>query len=378
MRILHTADWHLGRLLHQVSLLNDQRHALAQIRVFLKSQRVDVLIVAGDVYDRAVPPADAVDLLDSFLDQISSELGIPVVIIAGNHDSVSRLGFGARQLAKAGIHIFAPMAQPEPVLLNDEHGEVAFYGFPYLEPVQVRELSGESVRSHDEAAALLTQRALEDNGPTRRSVAIAHCFVGGGEVCDSERPLSVGGTDQVSADHFKAFSYTALGHLHQPQQQGAPHIRYSGSLAKYSFSEAKHHKSVTLVDMDREGNCAIEVLSLEPLRDLRIIQGTLEDLLSAASSDAAADDYLLVRLDDEHALLDVMSRLRAVYPNVLQLERPGLLNRSGETVDHSKKLKREELPLFADFFSQMRGEELDEAQRKVLTDTLDKLRREAD
>jgi exonuclease SbcD len=377
MRILHTADWHLGRLLHQVSLLEDQRFALDQILSLIESQRVDVLVIAGDVYDRAVPPADAVELLDGFIDKVSTQLRVPVVMIAGNHDSVSRLGFGARQLAKAGIYIFQPAADPEPVVLNDEHGEVAFYGFPYLEPVQVRELSGDmSVRTHEHAAALLTGRALEHNGESRRSVGVAHCFVSGGEVCDSERPLSVGGTDQVSADHFKGFSYTALGHLHQPQQQGAAHVRYSGSLAKYSFSEAKHHKSVTLIEMDAQGACTLELLPLKPRRDLRIIQGELETLLANPPSDDNAADYLLVRLDDEHALLDVMSRLRAVYPNVLQIVRPGLLNRGVDRVEHSESLKREELPLFADFFEQMRGEALNDEQRQVLSEALEQLRQD--
>jgi len=380
MRILHTADWHLGRLLHQVSLLDDQRYALDQILILLKSQRVDVLVIAGDVYDRAVPPADAVELLDGFIDQVSAQLGIPVVMIAGNHDSVSRLGFAARQLAKAGIYIFQPSAEPEPIVLNDAHGEVAFYGFPYLEPVQIRELSADpTVRTHEQAAALLTNRALEHNRESnsdgnRRCVAIAHCFVSGGEACDSERPLSVGGTDQVSADHFKGFSYTALGHLHQPQQQGAAHVRYSGSLAKYSFSEAKHKKSVTLIDMDANGDCDIQLLPLEPRRDLRIIEGELETLLADAPTDDSAADYLLVRLLDEHALLDVMSRLRSVYPNVLQIERPGLLNRGVDRVEHSESLKREELPLFADFFEQMRGEVLNDEQRQILTETLEQLR----
>lgn len=376
MRILHTADWHLGRLLHQVSLLEEQRDALHQIISLIESRRVDVLVIAGDIYDRAVPPTAAVELLDGFLDTVSSVLSVPVMVIAGNHDSVSRLGFGARQLAEAGIHIFSPSAEPVPVVLKDAHGEVAFYGFPYLEPVQVRELSGEQVRSHDEAAALLTQRALADNGKTRRSVAMAHCFVSGGEICDSERPLSVGGTDQVSARHFEGFSYTALGHLHQPQQQGAEHVRYSGSLAKYSFSEVGHRKSVTLIELGAQGGCEVELLPLTPVHDLRIIQGELEQLLASAADDPAADDYLLVRLDDGHALLDVMSRLRSVYPNVLQIERPGLSNRGVETVLHAQKLKREELPLFADFFEQMRGEELSEAQRKVLIETLNQLRME--
>ncbi|MGB0865341.1 MAG: metallophosphoesterase family protein, partial [Granulosicoccaceae bacterium] len=189
MRILHTADWHLGRLLHQVSLLDDQRHALDQILSCIQQHAVDVLVIAGDIYDRAVPPAEAVELLGNFVDQVSA-LQVPVVMIAGNHDSVARLGFGARQLAKAGIYIFSPSAEPEPVVLADAHGEVAFYGFPYLEPVQVRELSGEPVRSHDQAAQWLCSRALAHNGPDRRCVAVAHCFVSGGSVSDSERPLS--------------------------------------------------------------------------------------------------------------------------------------------------------------------------------------------
>lgn len=374
MRILHTADWHLGRLLHQVSLLDEQRHALDQILHALQQHAVDALVIAGDVYDRAVPPAEAVELLDGFLDRVAA-LGVPVLMIGGNHDSLTRLGFGARQLAAAGIHIFAPSAQPQPVLLADAHGEVAFYGFPYLEPVQLRELSGESLRSHDQAAAYLCERALADNPAGRRCVAIAHCFVSGGAVCDSERPLSVGGSEQVGAEHFLGFHYAALGHLHQPQQQGAPHVRYSGSLGKYSFSEAGHRKSLTLVELDADGGCQIELLPLQPRRDLRVLRGTLQALLAQAVDDPCRDDYLLVRLDDEQALLDVMGRLRAVYPNVLQIERPGLLNRAVERVESARALEREELPLFADFFEQMRGEALDDAQRAALVEALESLRR---
>ncbi|MGB0865340.1 MAG: exonuclease SbcCD subunit D, partial [Granulosicoccaceae bacterium] len=177
---------------------------------------------------------------------------------------------------------------------------------------------------------------------------------------------------------FLGFNYSALGHLHQPQQQGAAHVRYSGSLAKYSFSEANHKKSISLIDLAADGSCRVELLPLTPKRDLRIVQGTLDQLLANAPNDNTASDYLLVRLDDEHALLDVMSRLRAVYPNVLQLERPGLLNRAVEQVEHSQNLKRDELPLFADFFEQMRGEQLSDDQRKVLTQAIEEIRKEGE
>jgi exonuclease SbcD len=207
-------------------------------------------------------------------------------------------------------------------------------------------------------------------------VVIAHCFLAGGEVSESERPLSIGGADQISPEHFRPFSYAALGHLHGPQFRGAPHIRYSGSPLQYSFSEERQRKSVTLVELDAAGKARIEQIPLQPRHHMRTLEGSLDALLAAGKDDPHRDDYLLVRLTDTHAILDVMSKLRQVYPNVLHLERPGLMARGDGLEVNCDRLKKGELAMFEDFFVQVTGEALSPEQTQIIADTLDDLHRE--
>ncbi len=378
MKFLHTSDWHLGRQFHNVSLLEDQACVLEQIVDIATQQKVDAVVVAGDVYDRSVPPARAVALLDSVLDQLCREQAIPVMMISGNHDSPERLSFGARQLSSSGLHIFgSPAAILSPVLLEDAFGKVAFYGIPYIEPVVAREYFELELSGHDETLAYVAERIRmhnQENGDYRTVIA-SHCFLDGGEVCESERPLSIGGADRALAEHFSAFSYTALGHLHGAQYKTLEKIRYSGSILKYSFSEEFHHKSVTIVDMDEQGNCRIEKITLRPLRDMRTLEGSLADILAAGKTDKNAQDYVQVRLSDTHAILDIMGKLREVYPNVLHLERPGLLSDSDERVVSRERLKKGEMSMVEDFFEQVRGEPMSTAQARLVKETIEDLHR---
>ncbi|TVO77793.1 exonuclease SbcCD subunit D [Sedimenticola selenatireducens] len=377
MRILHTADWHIGRQFHNLSLLEDQRHVLAQLIELIDSRQVDVMLVAGDIYDRSVPPAAAVSLLDEVLHRICIDLGVPVIMIAGNHDGPERLGFGSRQLAKAGLYIAGQLEQElRPIILGAAGAEVAFYPIPYADPVTVRHLLNETVTTHDAAMGLLTQRILEHNRGRYPCVVLGHCFLAGGEVSESERPLSIGGAEWVSPEHFMPFEYAALGHLHGRQFRGAAHIRYSGSLLKYSFSEALHHKSVTLVDVDASGAHTIEQVDLQPLHDMRILDGALDELLQQGKTDPNFDDYLLVRLTDSHAILDIMGKLRSVYPNVLHLERPGLMVNGEQRALHRDQLKRGELAMFQDFYQQMRGEPLTQEQCTIIAEVLESVHKE--
>lgn len=371
MRILHTSDWHIGRQFHNVSLLEDQRHVLNQITNLITERQVEVVLIAGDIYDRSVPPASAVELLDEVINRICKELKVPVIMIAGNHDGPERLGFGARQLAGAGLHIVGPLLdQQTPIILSDDAGEVAFYGIPYADPVTVRDVFAVEAATHDEAMAHLVGQVHEHNGSKRRCVVLSHCFLDGGEESESERPLSIGGADRVSPKHFMDFNYVALGHLHGRQFKGAQHIRYSGSILKYSFSEQNHHKSVTLVDLDAEGQCAIEQIELKPLRDMRMLEGALDELLEQGRNDSNNEDYLLVRLTDTHAILDIMGKLRSVYPNVLHLERPGLMSTGEKRVMLREQLKKDEMEMFGDFFQQISGEALSAEQSKIIEETL--------
>lgn len=385
MRILHTSDWHIGRQFHNVSLLDDQRHVLDQMVDLVDSKQVDVVLIAGDIYDRSVPPASAVALLDEVLNRICTQLGVPVIMIAGNHDGPQRLGFGARQLAGAGLHIVGQLlAQQSPIILTDDFGDIAFYGIPYADPVTVRDVFSVDTATHDEAMAYVTAQIDEHHQrhqkteDKRRCVVLSHCFLDGGDESESERPLSIGGADRVSPKHFMKFNYAALGHLHGPQYKGAPYIRYSGSILKYSFSEEKHKKSVTLVDMDAQGLCNIEQIQLQPLHDMRILEGTLEEVLTQGKNDPNNKDYVLVRLTDTNAILDIMGKLRMVYPNVLHLERPGLMSTGEPRVLLREQLKKGEMAMFGDFFKQVSGKDLTDEQRNIIENELNDINRNVD
>lgn len=376
MKFIHTSDWHIGRQFHNVSLLEDQRHVLAQIIDYIVSAKADALVIAGDIYDRSVPPATAVELLDEILNKVCNEHHIPVVIISGNHDSAERLRFGARQLKQAGLHIISDIKTiTTPVTLTGKSGiAVNFYGIPYHDPEQVRHDYDTTVRNHDEAHTFLVD-TIKQSMPTPDAinVLLSHCFVDGAEESESERPLSIGGADRVSYAPMISFSYVALGHLHSPQYRGAPHIRYSGSILKYSFSEQYQKKGVTLVELDANGKADTTLLPLAPLRDMRILEGTLTEIIANGKTDPNSDDYLMIRLTDTHAILDAMGKLRSVYPNVLHLEKPGIMSVGEKKAINREKLKRGEMEMFQDFFDQVSGHRLSVEQNSALEDIISSL-----
>ncbi|QYJ92509.1 exonuclease SbcCD subunit D [Shewanella spartinae] len=373
MKFIHTSDWHIGRQLHNQSLLDDQRHVLDQIVSLAKTHEVDALIVAGDIYDRSVPPANAVALLDEVLNQFIA-LGIDVIMIAGNHDGHERLGFAARQMQASGLHIIGPLApKVSPIRLSSGSGDAIFYPLPYAEPATVRQKLECEASSHEEAMVELLKQVQDHDSQGLPKVVIGHCFLDGGSESDSERPLSIGGADKISPKHFVPFDYTALGHLHGPQYKGAEQVRYSGSILKYSFSEQHQNKSVTLVELTADSQAVMTLLPLSPLRDVRIIEGALDDLLQQGVKDPGREDYLMVRLLDKHAILDAMGKLRSVYPNVLHLERTGLMANNQQLAIASDHIKKGELEMFKDFFTQVSGDPLNEAQLELITQTLDEL-----
>ncbi|MDN6180170.1 MAG: exonuclease SbcCD subunit D [Halomonas subglaciescola] len=377
MRLLHTADWHLGRLLHNLSLLDDQRLALDQLLDIVDREQVDAVLIAGDIYDRSVPPAAAVALLDDVLHALCDTRGLPVVMISGNHDGARRLGFGARQLRHSGLHIISELdAAFTPVTLAAGGVEVDVFGIPYADPEHVRSHFGVDVRDFDAAHRYLLERIDAQRDPARHAVLMSHCFVAGGSASDSERPLTLGGAESVAWQPMRHFDYVALGHLHGPQYRGEQHIRYSGSLLKYSFSEARHNKGVTLLDIDASGVTHIAHVALAPERNVRILEGELEAVIAAATDDPAPDDYLMVRLTDRHAILDPMGKLRAVYPNVLHLEKPGMLEISGNARLDRERPRVNALAMFSDFFAQVSGDRMDEAQEAAVTELIETLNRD--
>lgn len=323
MKLFHLADLHLGKIVNGVSMLEDQRYILQQILNLADEEKPRGVLIAGDVYDRSVPTTDAVDLLDDFITRLSCGLHIPVFLVAGNHDSAERLNFGSRIFKESGVHIAgAPGAQLERVTLHDEFGPLHIYLLPFVRAAVCRQILNVPVTSCEEAVrGLLNTAEIPQN---ERNVLVAHQFVtGAGQAAirSESETISVGGTDQVDADVFSAFDYVALGHLHAPQSVGRPTVRYAGSPLKYSFSEALHKKSVTVVELGEKGDVSVRHLPLVILRDMRVIRGKLGDLLSPEISELAnQEDYIRAVLTDEEDLLDPIGKLRQVYPHVMRLD----------------------------------------------------------
>lgn len=378
MKFIHTSDWHLGRQFHNVSLLDDQQAVLDQLIQYIENNPVDAVVVAGDIYDRSVPPTIAIELLNKVVKRICGELNTPMILISGNHDGAERLGFGSEQMKNAGLHIisnFEDMLTPV-VIETETAGQVAFYGMPYNDPEQVRFAYQEPVSTHDQAHKLLAEKITEQFQPEQRNVLVSHCFVDGAIESESERPLSIGGSDRVSHEHFLNFDYVALGHLHQPQKKGEEYIRYSGSLMKYSFGEQNQKKGFTLVEIDQNGFVSAEHVDLAAPHEMRIVEGELEQVIEQGKTDPKNEDYLLVRLMDKHAILNPMEKLRTVYPNVLHLEKPGMLIGVEQEMAQAK-LARSEIDMFRDFFSEAQDSQLSQEQDQAISDIIKQLSQQA-
>lgn len=350
MKLLHLSDLHLGKRVNGFSMLEDQRVILTQIVDLAEEEKVDAVLLAGDLYDKPVPPAEAVTLLDGFLTRLSGG-GIPVFAISGNHDSPERLAFATRLLAGEGIHLTAQYQGPQPpFLLQDEYGDVAIYALPYLKPALVRHWNPEAdIASYEEAVSYALGQWAVDK--TRRNVLLAHQFVTGGVTCESEE-RSVGGVDQIPAHLFAAFDYVALGHLHGPQSVGRPTLRYSGSPLKYSFSECGHEKSVTLVTLREKGQVEIQALPLTPCRDLREIRGAYEEVTAKSFYQGTnREDYLHVILTDEEDVPEAMGKLRTIYPNLMKLSYDNRRTQGvAEVTGAERPEEKTPLELFQDFY----------------------------
>lgn len=350
MKLLHLSDLHLGKRVNGFSMLEDQRVILTQIVDLAEEEKVDAVLLAGDLYDKPVPPAEAVTLLDRFLTRLSGG-GIPVFAISGNHDSPERLAFATRLLAGEGIHLTAQYQGPQPpFLLQDEYGDVAIYTLPYLKPALVRHWNPEAdIASYEEAVSYALGQWAVDK--TRRNVLLAHQFVTGGVTCESEE-RSVGGVDQIPAPLFAAFDYVALGHLHGPQSVGRPTLRYSGSPLKYSFSECGHEKSVTLVTLKEKGQVEIQTLPLTPRRDLREIRGAYEEVTAKSFYQGTnREDYLHVILTDEEDVPEAMGKLRTIYPNLMKLSYDNRRTQGvAEVTGAERPEEKTPLELFQDFY----------------------------
>lgn len=377
MRFIHTSDWHLGRIFHGLHLTDDQAYLLDQLVDFIGEAKPDAIVIAGDIYDRAVPPTEAVGLLDDVLSKILLDYRIPVIMIAGNHDSPERLGFGNKLLARQGLHVVGALpAQLDPVVLSDKYGPVYFAPLTYAEPALVRDRLKVEAGDHEQALQAVIHHTLAKMPAHARKVAVAHAFIAGGMESQSERPLSVGGSSMVSAALFKPFHYTALGHLHHSQQAGSGNIRYSGSLLKYSFAEAGQRKGINLVEIDGQGAASVEMVSFRPRRDVRCLEGYFNDILQGPQAGEQHDDYIMVTLKDLEPVLDARGRLEALYPNILHIERPAVMSGGNLQKPSGDHRRQSEAELFGAFFLQMTGLELNEEQAGQFSDVLEELYRE--
>ena len=374
MKLIHLSDLHLGKRVHECSMLDDQAYILQQILRIIRQEQPNGVLIAGDIYDKPVPPAEAVALLDDFLVQLSA-IPCPAFLISGNHDSAERMAFGGRLMASSGIHV-APVysGSVSPITLEDTWGSVRIYLLPFLKPAHVRHyFPNQEITSYTDALRTAVDAMAVDT--KLRNVLVTHQFVTGAIRCDSE-DLSVGGTDNVDAAVFDAFDYVALGHIHGPQAAGRETIRYCGTPLKYSFSEAGHKKSVTVVEMGPKGDVSVRTVPLVPLRDMVELRGTYEMLTRRDfyMGTSYQQDYLHITLTDEEDVPDAVSRLRIIYPNLLKLDYDNQRTRAGLLVDGAEQVEQKSpLVLLEEFYEKQNGQPMGQAQRDFAQNLMEEI-----
>lgn len=378
MKFFHTADWHLGKLVQGIYMTEEQQFVLDQFIDAIKEEQPDAVIIAGDLYDRAVPPTDAVNLLDEVLAKIILDLKTPVLAVAGNHDSPGRLNFGSRLMKMNELHIAGHVhKEHQAVVLNDQFGEVHFHLVPYTDPSMVRyAFEDDTIRSHNDAMKAITENIKGAYDTQARHVFVGHAFVtphGEQEenTSDSERPLSIGGAEHVDAHHFEGFHYTALGHLHKAHYVRNETIRYSGSPLKYSISEEHHQKGFHIVEMDAAGEVSVTKRLFSPRRNMRTVEGAMDEILRHEIS----EDFVFVTLLDDAPVLFPMEKVRSVYPNAMHVERR---NFSGSMMqsDAGSRRNMDSLSLFHAFYEEVKGEKATDETADIFKDVLQEFLRE--
>ena len=363
MKLIHLSDLHIGKRVNEVSMIEDQEYILLQILQIIDEEKADAVLIAGDVYDKSVPSAEAVTLFDDFLCRLAKR-NIPVLIISGNHDSPERLAFGGRLLEATGIHI-SPVynGNVESVTLTDAHGEVDFWLLPFVKPGHVKRFFPDSgIESYTDGCRVAVENMQLD--PAKRNVLLTHQFVTGASTCESEE-ISVGGSDNVDASVFAAFDYVALGHIHGPQNIGDHRIRYCGTPLKYSFSEETHHKSVTVVNLGAKGELELQLCPLVPKRELRSIRGTFTQVTDKAFyQGTATEDYLQVILTDEEDIPEAVGKLRTIYPNLMKLRYDNTRTRTNRIIDGAEDVQRKSpLELFDELYELQNNRPMSHEQR---------------
>ena len=393
MKVIHTSDWHIGKIVNEFSMIEDQKHILNELIKLIDEENAGVLMIAGDIYDRSIPPVEAVELLNETLSKLVIDRGVTVLAISGNHDSGERLSFGSKILEKQGLYIAGSDEELyKKVVLNENNKNVNFYLVPYKDPALTKKLlNNKEIRNHNDAMIAVIDKIKEELNEEEVNILIAHGYVtmkreeaidrnnhsyevAELETSESERPLSIGGTDLIDGNIFKDFDYVALGHLHGRQRIGSDNMRYSGSLLKYSFSEVKQKKSVAVLNIE-DKNINIDLKDLKPIRDLRIIKGNIEDLIEEGRNiEEGKEDYIQAILTDDGELMNPMEKLRAVYKNTMLITR----ERKKSVSEEKKSLKGEirkksKLDLFKDFYEAYGNSDYNDKKESVLVDTINEV-----
>lgn len=373
MEIMHLSDLHIGKKVNEYSMLQDQIYILKEILRIIDNEKVETVIIAGDVYDRSLPPNEALELFDEFLYQLSGR-NVNVFVISGNHDSPERISYGGRMMTENKIFL-SPVydGNVKPITLNDDYGEVNFYLLPFVRPADIRRyFPDENIENYTDAVKVAIDNMNVDF--SERNILVTHQFVTGAELSESE-DIIVGGTDNVSGEVFDGFDYVALGHIHREQTVGKDNIRYCGTPLKYSFSEAKNIKSVTILDFNDKGNIEYSKIPLTPLRDMREIRGTYYELTLKSNYESTnTEDYLHITLTDEEDIPDAIGKLRSIYPNIMKLDYDNLRTRGSGTVDAIENIEsKSPFELFADLFKQQNNQDMSEEQEEIMRNLIDKI-----
>lgn len=374
MKLIHISDLHLGKRLNEFSMLEDQRYILEQIVTICVREKADALLLAGDIYDRPIPPVEAVRVLDQFLNALVAQ-GICVCAISGNHDSAERVAFGADLMKRSGVHLAGIYdGTTQRVTLTDKFGEVIVYLLPFIRPSVVRHALGrDDIESYQDAVEAAIQQMNIDQ--TKRNILVAHQFVTGAGRCDSE-DVMVGGVDNVDASVFEAFDYTALGHIHSPQNIGANMVRYCGTPLKYSISEAKQEKSVTVIEMEEKGHITVRTIPLVPKHDVRTIHGSYMEVTARTFYQGTdPSDYVQITLTDEEDIPDGIQKLRTIYPNLLSLGYDNKRTRAQQAIEPQETMtQKTEQELFEEFYEKQNNQPMSEEQSRFVKELLAKIK----
>lgn len=394
MKIIHTSDWHIGKIVNEFSMIEDQKYILNRLIDLIEKEKPEVLIIAGDVYDRSIPPVEAVELLNETLSNLIIDKKVKVLAISGNHDGGERLSFGSQILEKHGLYIAGRDDELyKHVVVKDGEKNVNFYLIPYKDPALTRKISDEKeIKSHNDAMKFVVEKIKEDINYEEVNILVGHGYVtvkredaiecienkyevANLETSESERPLSIGGTDLIDGKIFDDFDYVALGHLHGRQKIGREEMKYSGSILKYSFSEVKQKKGVYILDINNKDAINIDFKCLKPVRDLRVIKGNIEDLIEEARElEEGKEDYIQAILTDDGELINPMEKLRAVYPNTMLITRERKREISEDKTSAKGEYKRKsKLELFKEFYEDLGSGDYTEEKEVVLMNTINEV-----